>query len=341
MPALKFRVAFFLMLAWVPATRSGEGPPIDPVWLAKAQAEIPASLEKYKALSSKIEEECECRYAVAPGSVGKRPFNAFTRRDRIVRLGDNMILEQKHVHENVQKMPEVVLSCDNSEYHFTVSKSNTDSAYALGKWALGKQKLPLVNQGGFGVHYMMLSYLGYVLDSVQNNPKYPMRALQYDDLTGLLRIDFTFDNNIEQRITVDPAHNWRVVERGAETKFLIGTDKFSYGEMISGMSFPTEVNNLSIYKVPEAPPNMEITIKLISIKLTDKTPADFRMSAFGLSEPVGMPVVDRSGSLWYLWFAIAAAASLGVGAFSIILKRRYFRTSKPAQTKMAAKEGQP
>lgn len=40
---------------------------------------------------------------------------------------------------------------------------------------------------------------------------------------------------------------------------------------------------------------------------------EFRLSAFGLPEPPGMPVVDVGGSRWYLWFIGAAVASLGTG----------------------------
>lgn len=50
---------------------------------------------------------------------------------------------------------------------------------------------------------------------------------------------------------------------------------------------------------------------------------EFTLSAFGLPEPMGMPPVNRGGSQWWLWIALVAFGSVGLGVVLLIVKRRY------------------
>ncbi len=324
---------------------AGGGPAVDPAWLERARREIPPVIEKYQSLTTRVEEESDFRYAVAPGpSVGKGPFDPGTRRDRVVRLGENMIYEKTEVNEKAPGVSRILLQCENSDYSFALTKHREDSPYVLGKVAPGKAKLPLAAQGGIGIHGGMLDYLRSFLSAIDEKPKYTLKALHFDAAKGLLGAEFKLaagDNDLEERISVDPANSWRVVERRVETKFLVATDEYTYGFTIGGMPFPTGMKNLSIYRVEQAPPNMEITAKLVSIKLTDKEPYDFRMSAFGFPEPMGMPAVERGRTRWYLWLSLAAAGILVIGGIVVTLKRRYSRASVPAEANNELKGGGP
>ena len=84
--------------------RPGNGEAIDPTWLTKTRAGARAAYEKFKALSSRLEEECEHRTDAVPGSTGTIPFRAHTRRERVVHLGDNVILEQVRILDDTPKM---------------------------------------------------------------------------------------------------------------------------------------------------------------------------------------------------------------------------------------------
>jgi hypothetical protein len=63
---------------------------------------------------------------------------------------------------------------------------------------------------------------------------------------------------------------------------------------------------------------LQFTARLIAVKLTEKTAADFRLSAFGLPEPIDFPAPAKSR--WYLWVLGAAGVC---GALAWFFRRRY------------------
>jgi hypothetical protein len=305
-------VVFIALISRVPA-RSNDGEPINSAWLTRAQTEIKAILEKYEGLSRQLEEVIEIRAAKAPGPDRTIPFQPHTRRERRVRLGDDMIVEERRVVDAEPTKPQLRVDCDNSDYHFTLGKNKEDAPYVLVKHALGKQTPPLTEQGG-GFHGEVFSYLRHALLAIEKSPKYTLRGLQFDNARGLLRFDITFpEGRGQERIYLDPSQDWRVVERSVETPNASGTDRFTYGEVVGGLTFPTGGQGLLSYKVAGAPPNLQMTTRVVSIKPTDKTPNDFRLTAFGLPEPKGVPLPRTSR--WYLWFIALGVLSLGVGGY--------------------------
>jgi hypothetical protein len=300
--------------------RSGEDPAIDPVWLAKAQGGIKAVLDRYDALAERLTEVSETRYKATQKGGADTYMGDHKRRDRVVRLGKNMILEQTRVLDAEPDHPEIRLSCDNGDYSFTLGKAKEASSYALIDYRPGARKLPLVRQGG-GLHSGMFHSLKGSLSAVEKDPKYSLLSLRYDGAKGALEIRFRFDDRAEEEIWLDPAHDWRVLERIVETKSLKAQDTFTYGQAVSGLTFPTGSINRTTYKVADAPPNMEITTELISVGITEATEFDFRLSAFGLPEPPDMPGVSRPGSRSYLWIGLTAFSILCLG-FVIRLYRK-------------------
>ena len=59
------------------------------------------------------------------------------------------------------------------------------------------------------------------------------------------------------------------------------------------------------------------------IEERDPSPDEFTLTAFGLPEPMGMPIVNRGGSRWWLWITLAAAGSLAIAVLYQKLKRRF------------------
>jgi hypothetical protein len=312
----RWYVTVLVILGWTTVARSGDGQRIDPAWADKAGTEIKRTLEKYKEIAAHLEEVSEVRYDKAAGPAGQIPFNPHTRRDCVIRLGDDMIVDQVHLFDKEPDKPQIRLQCDNGDYDFTLGKAKEDSAYVLVTHGSGKRKLPLASQGGFGMMHGSISYqLMHALAAIEKDAKYTLRALRFDDAKSLLLIEYTSGKGTTNRVYIDPARDWRVVETWVETPSLVGTDQYSYGEVVGGMTFPTEIKDQTTYKIAAAPPNLAITMRLVSIKLTDKTAADFRLSAFGLPEPMGMPPVSRGGSYWYIWFALAGFVCVGLGAW--------------------------
>jgi hypothetical protein len=328
-----YLLVFAVFMAVSSRGAAGEGTAINQAWLAKTRTEVKSVYDKYQALSMRIEAEYEIRSDKTPGSTGTIPFYPQTRRERSIRLGDNIILEQirnldgKDGKPNIQQ---IQLECDNNDYHFTLIKSKENSPYAMKDYALGKRKLPLSKRSA-GLQDTVFSYFRHILGAVEDDGEYTLRALQFDDAKGLLRIECKFGTGAtfaEEQIFVDPSHGWRVIERRVETPYASGTDRWTYGVTVGGLEFPNEFKNLTTYKVDKAPPNQDITGRLISLKVTDKTPDDFRLSAFGFSEPVDAPPPPPRPTRWYLWLLAAAGvcAALSFG-FAYLRRRRLARNA--------------
>jgi hypothetical protein len=309
-------------LALAGRARPADGPMIDPTWLAKARTEIKVVIEKYDKVSSRLEESSEIRSEKVPGSSGTIPFRPHTRRERVVRLDDNVIFERVRIDDDKPNSPKIVLECENSDYHFKLGKLGEKAAFAYLGSTLGKPKHPALGQQG-GVYLAVRWYLGEALGAVENDGKHTLRALRFDETSGTLRIDYRHatDPPADTQLLVDPSHGWRLLERRVETPSLVGTERWSYGTTIGGMEFPTGAKNLTTYKVAKAPPNLEITSKVTSIKLTDKTPADFRLSAFGFPEPMGAPPPPRP-TRWYIWISLAAGGCAALALGFAYLRRR-------------------
>jgi hypothetical protein len=317
--------AMFVALVSVGVARAEERAAIDPAWLDKARTEIKAVWEKYEALSLHLEEEGEIRSDKVPGSTGTLAvFRPQTRRERKVRLGDNVILEQVRILDDQPNKPQIRLECDNSDYAFTLGKSQEDSPYALVEYAPGKRKLPLVRRGFAFVDFAFQS-LHDALGAIENDGQHTLRALRFDETRGLLRIEF---ENVTQGITsqralfLDPGQGWRVVEGRSESSYLVGTTRWTYGAVVGGIEFPTESKGLTTHKPGrEHPPDFETTGRLIRLQLTDKTPADFRLSAFGFPEPVDVAPPPKP-TPWYLWLLAAAGACAALSFSFAYLRRR-------------------
>ncbi|MBM4073599.1 MAG: DUF4381 domain-containing protein [Planctomycetes bacterium] len=81
----------------------------------------------------------------------------------------------------------------------------------------------------------------------------------------------------------------------------------SYGVPVGGVTFPSELKSAYRSKLADGLPNHDTTVRLRSIKLTTMKPADFRLTAFGLPEPVDVPTPPPSR--WYLWVLLVAGVS--------------------------------
>ncbi len=333
----KTRWCLFVLLSFAPAgvARAAEPTLIDAVWLAKIKTEGKVSYQtrfaKYQALCLRLEETDEIRADKVPGGVGtmKYVFTPHTRRERFICLNENFLRERIRTDDDRPDRPQIKLECDNGDYYFTLTKAQEDADYALIEYAPGIRKNPVANQG-FGLHSEVWGHARDVFSAVENDGKFTLRRLQFDEAKKLLKVEFVPAKKdppfaIVDSVYLDPDHDWRVVERSASTTTTTSTAQWTYGIVLEGLEFPTGFKILSDYKVANAPPNIETTIRVLSLKVTDKTPDDFRLAAFGLPEPVD--VKPRPKPIpWYLWIVAAAGgcAVLAV-AFAYLQRRRQAR----------------
>jgi hypothetical protein len=322
-----YALVLLAALAFTGGARPGKGAAIDPVWLAKASSEGKAAYQKYKALSLHMEEESSIEIKRASSSTEKAPLHPQSNRERIVRLGDNVFREQIRILDGLPKSCQIQLQCDNSDYHFTLRKTKEDSPYALVDYTQGGRKIPLSRQDP-GLPNEMLHHLRDALAAIENDGTYTLRGVRFDAMKGLLLIEFgegAGNTAVEDQVYVDPNHDWRVVERRVKTPTLVSVDRWAYGVSVGGLEFPTEFKSSIKYKDAKAHPDMEIIEQLVSLKLTDKTPDDFRLSAFGLPEPVDVAPPAKP-TRWYLWILVVAGVSAALSfGFAYWRRRRQAR----------------
>lgn len=321
--AIKGCLTVLVAFSPIGVVHAGESASIDQSWIAKIRMEAPAVYEKYEALSRRLEEESEYRSNKIPGSTGTIPFRAQTRRDRVVHLGDAMLVEQMRVFEDDPNKSQIRLQCDNENYNFTLDKSQDGAPYFLVDYAPGKRKIPLVRQQP-GLHNNAFADLRDALAAVNDNEKHTLQHLKFDDAKKLLLIEYTISAEnalIQKKGYFDPNHDWHVIEHRTETPNAITKEQWTYGITVGGLEFPTELKNLVEYKAAKAPPNLEISRRVFHLKITDKTPDDFFLSAFGLPEPVDV-APRRKPTPWYLWILLAALAAAALGILFSWLKRR-------------------
>jgi hypothetical protein len=313
---LRCYVGAFVAFALGRPALSAETTAIDPVWLAKAKTELHSLHDKYLIIASRLDESSEIRADKAPGSTGTIPFYPQTRREHVIRSGESIMRERIRILDHQSDSPVIRLACDNADYYFTLQKSKEEAPYSLVEYSPGKRQYPLTEERPALQDYLF-SHLPDALDALNKRGTKTLRSVHFDEGRKLLSIDFSFTDetiSIREQQYHDPNQEWRLVELRRETDSSISTEHYSYGKRLNGVMLATGLTNRVNYKVANAPPNMVTTFKVLSLRVTDKTADDFRLSAFGFPEPVDVPTRAKP-TRWYLWILLAAgvcgALSLG------------------------------
>ena len=127
------------------------------------------------------------------------------------------------------------------------------------------------------------------------------------------------------RCLFDPARGWVPVESTTRTWAARFETRFEYGFDLEGLAFPTVVETNSSYHVTPAPPANLARHVIRSLESTRKTERDFRLTAFGLPEPVDAPPPQRSGLPTY-GYILAGSAACAV--LSLVFRQFARRTQK-------------
>ena len=310
-------------LAFCAGAGAADAPAIDPSWLPKVEAGLEVLLKKYDEIAPRLETASETRGDKVPGPASKVPVRAQTRHERFVRLGDNYLFERVRILDGAP-LPQITLECDNADYHFRLGRQREGAAYVVKDYGTGKQKIPMADQG-FTMHHEVFRLLRIALGAIRKDGKHTLRSLRRDGDRGLvwLAFSYTVDKQpIEDHLGLDPDHSWRLVERKVESTNMAVTERYTHGTTVGGVEFPTGFEDLCVAKVPEGAPNMKNVTKVTSIMLTDKTAADFRLSAFGMPEPMGAPPPPARPTRWYLWILAAAGVCAALAFMFSYLRRR-------------------
>ncbi|MBM4070312.1 MAG: hypothetical protein FJ271_15360 [Planctomycetes bacterium] len=290
--------------------RLSEPGSIDQLWVDKAKTEGKACYERYLRVAERLEEECEWQVHRIPGA----PDDASvirSSRERTLRLGRNMIVEKTISFEDASWSTLRRLECNNSHYHFELQKANDGSAYALVDYGKGRSKYPLIDllQGLHGqVYYKCRNSLA-ALGALEVPHMPVLKSVRYDAGTGWLHIEYgdVMNNQPTQNLVIlEPARNWRVAQARTESKLSVVTSLVTYGVPIAGVEFPAELKT-KIAKGENRVPTSEMVGRVVSVKQPNHSEDDFRLTAFGLPEPVDVPTPPPSR--WYLWVLLVAGVS--------------------------------
>lgn len=305
-------------LTGVPLTESA----IDEQWLQRAKVEVRSWLDKYRTLSALIEEEYELHYTRPLPLNGSRDGNPSNKFERFVgsRVGKNGMTERRTwFNDETAKSSDTLLECANESYRFKLRKSRVDAPYVL--LAYGQLKPDdEVPQGFF--HTNAFQELAQLQQAIATNN---LLDLQWDGDRQLLMARFRTERNgtivvEDERLWLDPRDCWHVVEIRKVTVAAYFNVKLTYGQAINGLKFPNVYSSEFLLKTAQSKAPDRIEGKLLRIGMSEKTPNDFRLSAFGLPEPAGDVVPQTTPS--YVWLTLAAGICAIVALVTKFAARR-------------------
>jgi hypothetical protein len=291
---------------------------IDQSWLLQARAQARPALERYLSVSSELEEQSEFRYEKTAAWKHLKNVADSTSRYKVSRLGNNSLSELHLSSDNPKVGQRIELQGFNDElgYSFELKKKSVDAPYALVNFGHERSyvQAPL--------HSRAFDELESLVAAIEG--RYPIKRLAWDGARELLyaRFDITFKDSTEKKedeVWVDPKNGWRVVEIKYRTTAFDVSVRMDYGREIEGLTFPVSSEMLSKPRLPNLPETI-MRGKLVKLDKTNKTPSDFRLSAFGLPEPAGIPTKQRVPN--YVWFLTAAISCALLAVVIRFLARR-------------------
>lgn len=318
-------VAAVTLGATAPA-RAGDS--IDPDWLEKLTRDGRAAVQQYEAVAAAIEEVYETRTEKLDRADPKTSpnFAEHTDRYRFVRVGDHLLVERTRTNDRQPDKPQCSLDGLNRVYCFALSRARPDAPYALASYADAENERTKTwnTRSHVALHRNAFDYLRQVLEGVDGSRKQTLIGVGWDEARQAVRIVTTFplgDRTTRDELWVDPAQNWRTTEVRIETPSLRSVMTLTYGREVGGVTFPESSQNVTKYTVAGAPPDLRITSRVESIRVADQGEEAFRLSAFGLPEPVGIKWARPTPR--YVWFLAAAGVfvALAVG-FRYLARRR-------------------
>lgn len=305
------------------------GKDVDPVWLDRAKTEIRILLDEYRDLCAQIDVTSEVRVEQV-GTARDPKFRNKTIQMNSSSLNKNSLLEMVTTFDDDKGKPTIHLECRNEDYSFELTKNGADSRYALAKYAPATPGEPVGLLAG--AHVIAFQEIPHIMGAIERHDGYVLKAIQWDDAKHLLHVRFDAKRGsatkpfiADQEIWLDPSNHWQIVEVNERTPRQTRHLHMTYGPSIDGPSFPVQYTEMIIpSRTGETPHQIKGTLKVVK---TDKSPRDFRLSTFGLPEPVGMTPEKKVPN--YVWI-LSAAAACGILAVVCRLLARKLRSRATA-----------
>jgi hypothetical protein len=150
-----------------------------------------------------------------------------------------------------------------------------------------------------------------------------LKAIRWDEAKRLVYVRFSAKDNEktpaidDEELWVDPANHWRIVEMIKRIGGVVVTQILTYGPSVEGLTFPARIDASYIAPSKHPEPSCKCHTTVLRVEKTKKTPSDFRLSAFGLPEPVGKAPAKRIPNYVWLLAAAVASAVLALGCWHL------------------------
>lgn len=182
-----------------------------------------------------------------------------------------------------------------------------------------------------GGYLIVFEALPYVLAAIDGREENSLKEMKWDASKQLLAVHLDVKRGspskpflAEYELWIDPANNWRVVELKSRAPSGSVHNRTTYGPPIDGLSFPLEFYQHTTSADPSEPPTT--TRGTFQVHKAARPPRDFRLSAYGLPEPVQFP--ERKTVPTYVWLLAGAAVCLVIAlGFRYLARRRGARTA--------------
>jgi hypothetical protein len=292
---------------------------IDRALVERLGTEARASLEKYNAQSELIHESADIRFESPSDPSKNKTIHISTSS-----LDRSFLLNKTTIMDIDQGKPRVEIKGSNDDYRFTLVRNKEDSPYLLTGYAPAKQSDR--HQGSITPAYAYRE-IDYVLKAIDLKPGFVLKELKWDLPRSFVYAHFEISSSStppqmqDWEVWLDPQNQWRVAETSARSPRVIESNKITYGQVLDGLSYPSLIVTSTKQLGAKARPPATISTQL-SVDKARKNPGDFRLSAYGLPEPVEFPGAKRgSAIIWFLGVACGSCFALALG-FRFLARRK-------------------
>lgn len=291
---------------------------IDRAKIAEVQAGCSSAIASYERIARRLEEEAILDVATS-GKLNENKQNA-NRQIKLIThsLDDNILI--KTIRSNGTGKDTIQIQVRNPLYSFSLTQRHIDSPYVLVEYTRGDGTQPSksIEAGLVSACYQDMRHL---LEAIKPGSEFRLTGLTAE---GSI-IKGAYENTVDigkvtsarkQTLWIETSGIWRIMKREIQAAGQTVQTVVHYGPTIEGLPFPNRFVEETVR------PNGQVS-KIetsISLQLTCKTPADFRLSAFGLPDPIDLPQQDPSRR--YLWFILVAVI---FGALAIV----FWRSGRP------------
>ncbi len=243
---------------------------------------------------------------------------------KMARDGKRGLVERTTVIDNDTAHAQTIIECINEQYRFAATQADPTSPFVMTSYSL-------LSLGDVppGVEFNQFAYneLNLLLSAIDGREGATLMRLGWDEKKRLVHASMkqqdTKNNqsSIAHEVWFDPANQWRVVERQQihpSNSLLV---RMTYGQSVDGLSYPVKIEQTSIRQRDAKSEVSEVEMTL-EVARTSRPESDYRLSGYGLPEPVDVTAVPSRRTPNYVWLLAGAVFCLVIAVVSRYLLRR-------------------